>query len=173
MADERGTTTHCHPQSPTLEDTRRTPIGPATTCIRGGNRRHASHTDACPVGSTLGEAEWGGKKVRVDGRNMNSKYFGHHRFISYLPNSTFPIATHVFEFDQSAPKGRRELPIHLRLTRIPLIHKLLGIHGALRMSLWFSRLRGCSCCSLASKEQVWHGAHSYLMRFLTTGGNRA
>ena len=56
------------------------------------------------MGSTLGEAEWGGKKVRVDGRNMNSKYFGHHRFISYLPNSTFPIATHVFEFDQSAPR---------------------------------------------------------------------
>ena len=34
---------------------RQTPIGPATTCIRDDDRRHASHTDACPVGLTLGE----------------------------------------------------------------------------------------------------------------------
>jgi len=30
-----------------------------TTCIQGGNRRHAPHTDACPVGSILREVEWG------------------------------------------------------------------------------------------------------------------
>ena len=36
-----------------------TPIGPATTCIQGGNRRHALHMNACPVGSTWGQKEPG------------------------------------------------------------------------------------------------------------------
>jgi hypothetical protein len=36
---------------------RQTPIGPATICIQDDSRRHASHTDACPVGSTWGTAE--------------------------------------------------------------------------------------------------------------------
>ena len=44
--------------SPMLENPRGTPIGLATTCIQGGNCRHALHTDVCLVGSTLSEAEW-------------------------------------------------------------------------------------------------------------------
>ena len=44
---------------PHTREPRRTPIGLATTCIQGGNHKHASHMDACLVGSTLGEAAWG------------------------------------------------------------------------------------------------------------------
>ena len=45
--------------SPTLENTYppQTPIEPDTICIPDDNRRHASQTDACPVGLTLGEVE--------------------------------------------------------------------------------------------------------------------
>ena len=38
-----------------------TPIGSATTCIWDDDRRHASHTDACPVGTKWGEVECGAK----------------------------------------------------------------------------------------------------------------
>ena len=47
------------------------PIEPATTCIWGSNHRLALHMNACPVGSTLGQVEWGVETEETWIQNIN------------------------------------------------------------------------------------------------------